>query len=50
MIAFNKYLNMKKDSSNHTYSEKVDWKQYRPSQVFEEVKPFTILGDDRMHS
>lgn len=46
MLAFNKYLNEKKEGVNKTYAEKKDWKEYRLNPAFETVTPFTVEGDD----
>lgn len=47
VLAFNKYLNEKKEGADKTYSEKKDWKEYRLTPAFEsKIKAFTVEGDD----
>jgi hypothetical protein len=47
VLAFNKYLNEKKEGANKTYSEKKDWTEYRLTPAFEpKIKAFTVEGDD----
>jgi len=47
VLAFNKYLNEKKEGANKTYSEKKDWQEYRLTPAFEShIQPFTVEGDD----
>jgi len=44
MIAFNKHLSEKKREKS--YAEERNWEDYRLKPAFQEVKPFTIAGDD----
>ena len=47
VLAFNKYLNQKREGVDKTYAEKKDWKDYRLSQAFQPQNPaFTVEGDD----
>lgn len=46
-IAFNKYLNEKREGVNKTYAERKDWSEYRLQPAFPaRNQPFTVEGDD----
>jgi len=46
MLAFNKYMNQKKEQATKPYAEGRDWQQYRLQPSYKEVHPFTVEGDD----
>lgn len=46
MLAFNKYMNEKKESALKTSAEQKDWKEYRLKPSYVKVEPFTVAGDD----
>ena len=45
--AFDKYLNEKRQNVNQQYAEKRNWQDYTVNAPYEEVKPFTVEGDDK---
>jgi hypothetical protein len=46
-LAFNKYLQQKREGADKTYAEKKDWKEYRLQPAFQTQNPvFTVEGDD----
>lgn len=47
--AFDKYLNEKRQNINQTYADKRDWTKYRLQPSYQEVRPFTVEGDDNKY-
>ena len=46
-LAFNRYLNDKREGVNRTYAEKKDWGEYRLKPAFEsQIQQFVVEGDD----
>jgi hypothetical protein len=46
VLSFNKYLGEKREGANKSYSEKVDWRDYKLTQFERQHAPFTVEGDD----
>lgn len=47
LVAFNKYINQKKENANLTYAETTDWQEYRVKPVLTPPQPFIVAGDDK---
>ena len=50
MLAFNKYLNEKKDNASKTYAEVTDRYEYTVKESYVEHQPFQVKGDDKLKS
>ena len=50
LASFNKHLNAKKENLTKTYAEQTNWQEYKLQPSYEEVKPFSIEGDDKFKS